>query len=72
MGRGDSTTRLRRLHGGTIRAAIDYVDDMLHLIDTELVTRGSEPIGGLVEIANLSSMVGNLLGAGIAEQRWTV
>lgn len=59
-----ATTGLR---GASIRSAVEYMYDTFDLIDTELVARGSEPIAGLVELANLSSMIGNLLGAGIAE-----
>lgn len=50
-----------------LRGAVEYMYDTLDLIDTELIARGSEPIAGLVELANLSSMIGNLLGAGLAE-----
>lgn len=55
------------LEGAAIRSAVEYMYDTFDLIDTELIARGSEPIAGLVELANLSSMIGNLLGAGIAE-----
>lgn len=39
----------------------------MDVIDAELIRRGEQRIARLVELANLSSMVGNLLGAGIAE-----
>jgi len=39
----------------------------LDMIDGQLVSRGSPPLGKLVELANLSSMVGNLVGGAIAE-----
>lgn len=55
------------LTGDNIRHAIEYVYDTLDLIDTELILRGSQPIAGLVELANLSSMIGNLAGAGVEE-----
>lgn len=58
---------LTGLDGDSIRFAIEYVYDTLDLIDSELLGRGSEPIAGLVELANLSSMIGNLVGAGVAE-----
>lgn len=54
------------LDGAVIRGAIEYVYDTFDLIDTELMNRGSEPVSGLVELANLSSMIGNLVGAGVA------
>jgi transcriptional regulator with XRE-family HTH domain len=54
------------LEGNAVRSAVEYTYDTFDLIDTELIARGSEPIAGLVELANLSSMIGNLLGAGIA------
>lgn len=62
--------KLRELTGldvEAVRSAVEYTYDTLDLIDAELVARGSEPISGLVELANLSSMIGNLVGAGVAE-----
>ncbi|EJV4019282.1 hypothetical protein N6D67_004670, partial [Salmonella enterica] len=35
-------------------------------IDSQLVAQGIPPIANLVELANLSSMVGNIIGAGLA------
>lgn len=61
---------LRELAGldvSSVRAAVEYVYDTLDLIDAELISRGSQPISKLVELANLSSMIGNLVGAGMAE-----
>lgn len=55
------------LRANAIQHAIEYAYDTFDLIDSELLARGSEPIAGLVELANLSSMIGNLVGAGIAE-----
>lgn len=63
----DRLLKLTGLKSSAIRSAIEYVYDTLDLIDAELIARGSEPIGSLVELANLSSMIGNLVGAGIAE-----
>ena len=37
------------------------------MIDDQLVSRGSAPIGKLVELANLSSMIGNLVGGCLAD-----
>lgn len=39
----------------------------MDVIDAELIRRGESRIAKLVELANLSSMVGNFLGAGIAD-----
>ena len=58
---------LTGLDVSAIRGAVEYAYDTLDLIDAELLARGSEPISGLVELANLSSMIGNLVGAGVAE-----
>ena len=63
----DQLLELTGLETSAIRAAVEYTYDTLDLIDAELVARGSEPISGLVELANLSSMIGNLVGAGVAE-----
>lgn len=63
----DRLMALTGLDTSAIRSAVEYTYDTLDLIDAELVARGSEPISGLVELANLSSMIGNLVGAGIAE-----
>ena len=57
---------LTGLGGEAILHAVEYTYETLDLIDMELIARGSEPISGLVELANLSSMIGNLVGAGIA------
>ena len=46
--------------------AIEETYETLDLIDDELKSKGSPPVSGLVELANLSSMIGNLLGAGFA------
>lgn len=55
------------LTGAGLRNAIEYAYGTLDTIDTELELKGSYPISGLVELANLSSMIGNLLGAGLAK-----
>ncbi|WP_213805180.1 helix-turn-helix transcriptional regulator [Granulicella sp. dw_53] len=55
------------LSGAMLLKAIHGCYTMLDTIDSELVANGSPPIGGLVELANLSSMVGNMVGGAIAE-----
>lgn len=63
----DRLVELTGLETAAVRSAVEYVYDTLDLIDAELVARGSEPISRLVELANLSSMIDNLVGAGLAE-----
>lgn len=55
------------LSGQMLLKAIHGCYNMLDTIDTELRANGLPPIGGLVELANLSSMVGNMVGGAIAE-----
>lgn len=47
--------------------AINYTHSILDEIDSKLIEVGADRISQMVELANLSSMVGNLLGAGIAK-----
>jgi len=61
--------RLRDIIGlsiESVRSAILDCYQTLDTIDEQLAAHGAEPISKLVELANLSSMVGNLLGAGLA------
>uniref|UniRef100_A0A8R1ICJ1 HTH cro/C1-type domain-containing protein n=1 Tax=Caenorhabditis japonica TaxID=281687 RepID=A0A8R1ICJ1_CAEJA len=62
----DKLRALTGLGAHTIKEAVEHAYDTLDLIDAELLAKGSEPISGLVELANLSSMIGNLVGAGLA------
>lgn len=55
------------LDGQAIIGAIESTYNTLDTIDEQLVARNSPPMSQLVELANLSSMLGNLLGAGLAE-----
>jgi transcriptional regulator with XRE-family HTH domain len=57
---------LTGLTGDGLRKAVEYMYDTFDIIDAQLAARGLQPISGLVEPAKLSSMVGNLLGAGLA------
>ena len=50
-----------------IRGSVTHCYETLDMIDQNLVSRGSSKLSSLVELANLSSIVGNLLGAGCAE-----
>lgn len=47
---------------GTMLAAYGTLD----AVDAQLMAQGGEPVAGIVELANLSSMIGNLLAAGLA------
>ena len=58
---------LTGLNGQTIVGAIESTYNTLDIIDEQLIARDSPPMARLVELANLSSMLGNLLGAGLAE-----
>jgi transcriptional regulator with XRE-family HTH domain len=50
-----------------LQEAIHATYHTLDMIDSQLISRNSPPIGRLVELANLSSMVGNLVGAALAD-----
>ena len=65
----ESDETLRRVTGltaDTISSAIADAYYTMDLLDGELAKNGSPPLAKLVELANLSSMLGNVLGAGIA------
>jgi len=49
-----------------IAGGLLYTYEMLDVIDKQLVTTGAFRIANMFELANVSSMVGNLLGSGIA------
>ncbi len=55
------------LDGNDLTKAIELCYRTLDIIDDQLLSMGSPPLAELVELANLSSMVGNLIGSGIAE-----
>ncbi len=64
-----STLYLLRDFGLTvdmIRDAIEYTHSVLDQIDHTLISRRSERLAGLVELANLSAIVGNLFRAGVS------
>ncbi|WP_201495102.1 hypothetical protein [Rubrivivax sp. A210] len=50
-----------------MQVAIQGCYHTLDMIDDQLVSRGSLPIAQLVELANLSSMIGNLVGGCLAD-----
>lgn len=49
-----------------LRAAIDYVHEILDCLDETLINKGEERMSALIELTNLSSIIGNLLRTGIA------
>lgn len=51
----------------SIARAIDSAYQTLDLLDEQLLSKNAPPVAQLVELANLSSIVGNLVGAGLAE-----
>lgn len=58
---------LTGLNVGNIQQAFLSCYSTLDIIDSQLITKGSPPIAQLIERANLSSMVGNLLASAIVE-----
>lgn len=63
---GDFLLKLTGLPFDSIREALADTYSTIDSIDTNLVTRDAPPLSKLVELANLSSMIGNLVGAGVA------
>ena len=55
------------IDGKILLSAIDSCYQTLDTIDEQLISKGSLPIANLVELANLSSMIGNIIGGGIAD-----
>lgn len=49
-----------------LRAAIEHTYNLLDRIDGTLISVGADPLSMTVELANLSSMLGNIFGAAIA------
>lgn len=66
----EADEQLRSLTGVDAEAILAGIDDAYHtldLMDEQLRQNGAQPFAQLVELANLSSMLGNLVGAGIAK-----
>jgi transcriptional regulator with XRE-family HTH domain len=63
----DKLNRFTGLDGGCLLRSIASLYHILDTIDSELTSRGSPPIAELVELANLSSMVGNIVAGAIAK-----
>lgn len=54
------------LTGEMIASGISYVHNILDGLDSQLLSAGAFRLSQMFELANVSSMLGNLLGAGIA------
>lgn len=52
---------------GMVVGAVSYVDDILSSIDERLLDAGGERLSELVELANLSAIIGNLYRGGIVK-----
>lgn len=63
----DALRRTTGMSGENLLGAISSCYQTLDLIDEQLIEKGSPPIAHLVELANLSSMVGNMIGGGLAD-----
>lgn len=63
----DALFQLTGMTGENLLGAISSCYQTLDLIDEQLTEKGSPPIAHLVELANLSSMVGNMIGGGLAD-----
>lgn len=59
--------KITGMTGRHLLGAISSCYQTLDLIDEQLTQKGSPPIARLVELANLSSMVGNMIGGGLAD-----
>jgi len=63
----DQLFEITGLKPDMLLTAIQEAYNTVDLIDAELTTKGLVPISKLVELANLSSMLGNIIGGTIAE-----
>ena len=64
----DAFEKFTGMPASGLLAALQGCYHTLDMIDDQLTSRGSAPIARLVELANLSSMVGNLVGGAIADE----
>jgi transcriptional regulator with XRE-family HTH domain len=65
--KADKFLNLTGLSGSMLLAAVEKTYATLDLIDAQLLRAKSPPLAATVELANLSSMLGNILGAAIAD-----
>ena len=66
LGPDDELRARTGLTGEIIAAAIDDTYHTLDVLDRVLIENGAPPFSKLVELANLSSMIGNIVGGAIA------
>jgi len=59
--RGDAINEITRLGVNWIQHAVEDVYRTLDLIDEQLINTGSPPLAKVVELANLSAIIGNVL-----------
>lgn len=59
--------RITGMSGENLLSAINSCYQTLDLIDEQLTEKESPPMAYLVELANLSSMIGNMIGGGLAD-----
>ena len=59
--------RITGMNGESLLRAVNSCYQTLDLIDEQLIEKDSPPIAHLVELANLSSMIGNMIGGGLAD-----
>jgi transcriptional regulator with XRE-family HTH domain len=65
----ESDATLRKVTGLTADVIVSAIDDAYHtldLLDRQAVESGAPPFAKLVELANLSAMLGNIVGGAIA------
>jgi transcriptional regulator with XRE-family HTH domain len=59
--------RITGMNSKTLLDAIHSCYQTLDVIDDNLIEKSSPPLANLVELANLSSMIGNMVGGGLAD-----
>lgn len=65
--KADRLLTLTSLSAAVILGAVEKTYATLDLIDAQLLRSKSPPLAATVELANLSSMLGNILGAAVAD-----
>jgi transcriptional regulator with XRE-family HTH domain len=59
--------KITGMNSDSLLRAINSCYQTVDLIDEQLTEKNSPPIAHLVELANLSSMIGNMIGGGLAD-----
>ena len=52
---------------GVLRSSVEYAHDVLDQIDKTLIEAGRDRLASLIELANLSAIVGNLIRGGVSK-----